>query len=455
MRLGIALVLAIAGVLLVPEAVSAEDGAARQSVRLKTGRTWRGRIGDVVTVEWRRGPRKVELTGTVTLISKAMLKVQPEGKASSDTVLVNAITSIRTVDASAIGDATPAPADAPSTPEEGDQDAPTETQQIDRSDATASASNVNEKGEVIRGGTGDKGIFILPMSGSVGKEFRPEEIIEIARQADERAERDGMGQVIVLDINSGGGLVAECRIIMDEVEKACERHTVVGWVDHAISAASMTTLMCDVVVFRQHGHTGGITMIRGNTSVSEGELEAWIRDLEKILAKKNRSKYWARPLVVSESLLSATKDPITGEVEWFPDLTGERIFSSPGQNLMFNADEAVEYGFAAGIANNPEELAKVLGLKNWELDGTGQELHDERYELRDKFLAAVRKDQYRLGLLGNSRGDIQKRIRIFQSWMTWWRKVPNQCRMNGLPPVAQIKEMIAEQRDALRRMSGG
>ncbi|MBG80060.1 MAG: hypothetical protein CMJ39_05025 [Phycisphaerae bacterium] len=444
MRFVVTLMIACLVILAGHAPVQAQDGAAeaRQSVRLKTGHTWRGRIGDIVEVHWKRGASRPSLTGRVEAIDRLYLKVLAEGAEAPQVILVDYITSLKTLERRDVDGGAQA----------SDQDSTPEPKKETAKQPAAASEDQPKTEEQKKSGKDGTGIFILPLSGTVGIEFRPEEIEKITAQADAR----GDGQVIVLEIDSGGGLVAEGLIIKEAIDEARKRHTLVAWIDHAISGASWTALCCDLIIFKQHGHTGGITIMRGNTMLTNpAEVEQWIKTIEDLLIEHNRPKHWGRPFVVHDTYLSATKDPDTGQVNWYPDQSGEKMFSVPGKNLMFNAPEAEEYGFSYGTANTPEQLAEILQLKEWELDGTGQEMHDERYELKERFMAAMQKDQYKLSTLGNSVADINKRIKIFQSWLGWWRKVPNQCRMNGVPPKEQIKKMIDDQKYLLRRMSGG
>ncbi|MEE2907838.1 MAG: hypothetical protein VX527_08390 [Planctomycetota bacterium] len=404
---------------------------ATQKITLDNGKSWRGHVGDQVTIEWRDGAAQPRMTGSLDLIARLYVKFTPNDTGKERVILLRSILSIESVD----------------TDDEAPQGSDAGKQGSDKSKAKDS------DGKTSGGDSADKtGLLILPLSGTVGIEFRPEEIEEITRQADER----GDGQVIVLEIDSGGGLVAEGMLIKEAIYDACERHTVVAWIDHAISGASWTALCCDVIVFKQHGHTGGITIMIGNKTAPDATVNAWIPEIEKLLREKGRSTYWAKPFVLEDSYLSATKDPDTGKVTWYPNLKGERIFSGPGQNLMFNADEAVEFGFAIGKANTHEELAEVLQLKNWELAGEGQELHDRRGELKEKLVDTIKKQMRELGRLGTTRSDMNKAIKILQSWLRWWKVAPNQCAMvAGLPKPEKIEELIEEMRYQLRQMAAG
>ena len=67
MRFAMMLMIACLVVLVSPASVEAQEGVAeaRQSIRLKDGRTWRGRVGDTVEIQWKRGPSRPSVTGRV------------------------------------------------------------------------------------------------------------------------------------------------------------------------------------------------------------------------------------------------------------------------------------------------------------------------------------------------------------------------------------------------------
>ena len=58
-------------------------------------------------------------------------------------------------------------------------------------------------------------VLYLPLEGGVGQEFRHQEIVKIGEYADELS--PGGGAIIVLKINSNGGLVAESIKINDTI----------------------------------------------------------------------------------------------------------------------------------------------------------------------------------------------------------------------------------------------
>ena len=403
-----------------------------QRISLPDNSSWRGRIGDEVVVVWKDGAAERTFTGNIRHISELYIKVASQAAGSERVIFVANIISLKNA-----GDGSSDNADVGKVVIQDKADETSDSKTTKASDSPDLSK---------------QGVFILPMTGMVGTEFRDEEIRKIVKQADAR----GQGQVIVLDINSGGGYVIESKIINSVIDDACERHTVVAWIEHAISAASNASLHCDQIIFRTTGHTGGITTIMGNAAVDDAQLEVRIKLLEDTLVKKNRPIEWGRCLVREDTFLSATKDPETGEVTWYDTLEGEKVFSHRGQNLVFSSQDAVEYGFAMGIADTPEEVAELLQLNEgeWELAGNGKELNEKWVTMGERFTRALKQDMAELRSLGGSRRDINKIIAIYKSWIAWHRKAPNWA-WQKIPTIAQLEKMIEDLKYQLRQMANG
>ena len=403
-----------------------------QRIQLPDNSSWRGKLGDHVTVVWKDGTAEPSMSGNIEHISDLYIKLNNDADGQTQVIFVANIISLKHAD-------------------DVSKSSDAEDEVVERTDDEDESTKTTKSDDPKSPDLSKQGVFILPMTGMVGTEFRDEEIREIVRQADER----GQGQIIVLAINSGGGYVIESTIINSVIDDACERHTVVAWIEHAISAASNASLHCDQIIFRTTGHTGGITTIMGNKAVSDQELEKRIKLLEQTLIKKNRPVEWGRCLVREDTFLSATKDPETGEITWYDTLEGEKVFSKRGQNLVFNALDAVEYGFAIGIADTPEEVAELLQLQDgeWELAGNGEELNEDWVTMGERFQRAIKQDMAELRNLGGTRSDINKMIKIYQSWIAWHRKAPNWA-WQRIPPIDQLKKMIADLKYQLTQMGG-
>jgi hypothetical protein len=297
--------------------------------------------------------------------------------------------------------------------------------------------------------------FLLPLTGMVGGDFRPEEIEAVAAQADEL----GPGQTIVLEINSGGGYVAEWQMIRDAIYEIQKRHRMVAWVLDGTSAAASTSLCCDVIVMKSRGHFGSITTLMGGPSAPIAyQVNSARENMQPMLRKAGRSPKLGIPFKTGEagalSLLSYTRDPETGDVTWYQNLEGEEIMNRNGQVLGFSATEAVHSGMAIGIADTKEELGLLLNQGGWREAGTGTKLHEDWLEIATRCKKAIAADNKERGKLGGSARDIRKQIKILKSWMRWWDRAANACMEVRIPSKKQLEQMIVqleEQLDAIQR----
>ena len=217
------------------------------------------------------------------------------------------------------------------------------------------------------------GVFFMPWEGPVGIEARHDEIKSIIAEAD----KYGPGQIIVLQINSPGGLVIEGDKIHETLKDVKQRHRVIAWIKEAISAAAFTSLHCDEIYFMQVGAMGSAVMFAGQTAISGGELDAWLEKFSEVAEIGGRDPIIARCMVTRTAMASYDKDAETGKVTIYPDMRGEFDISDDKNVLTLNSDNAIDCGYADGIANTTDELAVLLDLPEWhEVNDSGRRIHD-------------------------------------------------------------------------------
>ncbi|MHC4420357.1 MAG: Clp protease/crotonase-like domain-containing protein, partial [Planctomycetota bacterium] len=297
------------------------------------------------------------------------------------------------------------------------------------------------------------GVFVLPLKKMVGLEFRHEEMEELAKEAD----KYGDGQIIVLLIDSGGGSVVEMEKIHETLSEIKQRHRLVAWIKQAISAACSTAMHCDEIYFMTEGTAGAMTAFNSATGQAwKGEeLKEWMRRAGDWMEQGGRSRYIAEAMIHSPRLLSYDKDPDTGEVTFYNDLSGEVVLSDDGKNLVFNASLALDCGFSDGTADTEEHLAALLDLPAWhEKSDYGRKISEDWCELVEKGREECARLRARLGYLGTGSGDpvviIGKRIQIFEQMIRWQEKVPNMgCSGTS---TEQLKREIKELRKQLSDM---
>ena len=204
-----------------------------------------------------------------------------------------------------------------------------------------------------------KQVFILYQSGMVGVGLRAAEMAKVEKAAD----KFGPGQIIVLHINSGGGLVTEADEIDTVLNRIREKHRLVAWIEEAISAAAVTALHCREIYFEKVGSMGSATMFAGAKSIEGAQLDAWLRRISEIAEACGRNGHVAKCMVYSPLVVSYTRDPKTGKVTYFEDGSGEKMLSDAKDNLTLTAAQALDCGYSNGTANNEKELFELMQLQ--------------------------------------------------------------------------------------------
>ena len=178
--------------------------------------------------------------------------------------------------------------------------------------------------------------------------------------------------VVVIRVNSGGGLSLEMPKFQDLFESDYKpKFRTVAWIESAISAAAMSPWTIEEYYFFPQGSMGACTEFNmGNLKASTGiQLEQVLLRMEKASAWGKKDPRIMRSMQIQEPL-SVDVDE-NGEVHWRQDELGQVVLNPKGQVFTINANDAVKYKFAKGIAANKEELAKAMGLQ--EVEWVGQD----------------------------------------------------------------------------------
>jgi hypothetical protein len=429
--------------------VHAANGEAVK-VQLADGGTWRGSTGERVRVVYLDRSMRRTAEGTLARFSDGWLELTGDDGKRLPPIYNADVQSIERLE-----EAGQAPSPAGETDPVSDGE-PTDAEEgaAEGSSTDAPSPSENEDGE------GDESIrptFILPLTGMVGLEFRAEEIEAITAEADEL----GPGQTIVLEINSGGGYVAEWEMIRDSIYEAQKRHRVVAWVLDGTSAACSTSVACDVIVMKSSGHMGSVTTLMGAPSAPmEYQVREAERGMANVLRKAGRSPKLAVPFKTGDhpwkSLLSYTKDSETGDVTWFQSLEGDVIMNRPGQVLGFDARQAVDCGLAIGIADTKEELGQLLDQGGWREIGSGEEIHEKWNDTVKRCQKSIKFSLKEFGELGDDEEGLRKKIKIVEKWLRWYRdaaNVPTSMYHGGqFFGRKQLEQMLMIMKEQLREL---
>lgn len=174
-------------------------------------------------------------------------------------------------------------------------------------------------------------------------------------------EKDNV-DVVVVRINSGGGLLAEMAPFQNLYEKKYKpRFRTVGWVESAISCAAMSPYVLEEFYFMPEGNLGACTGWHGNLEAIKDEgLSDILYRMEQVSAMGKRDPKIMRAMQIQEPLSANIDD--NGNVTFFQDESGSIKVNAPKRILTLTADVAEKIKFSRGTAATKEELAKAMGL---------------------------------------------------------------------------------------------
>ncbi len=394
-------------------------------VRLKNGSRWRGELNDYVQLSLTQNGLQVQFEGHVTAVRDLYIKVEGEvaGRVGEKTIFKADILSMKTVE--------------------------NESEVM----AAATAAKPSRAG-MDAAGERELGVFVLPLGGMVGEGFRADEI----RKIGEHADTFGDGQIIVLIVDSHGGLASVMEDIHGSIVDLKKRHRVVAWIRTAISAAAAASLACDEIYFTTEGTLGAMTAYAGQTALQGEELQTWIRTARQFARNGGRDPVIAEAMIIHRALLSYDVDEETGDVTWYDTLEGEHVLSTTHQNLVFTASTATHSGFADGIADREDELAKLLKLPYWhEIDDYGREMAEDWIDTVDTAKKEIPRLIARRGYWKSSGSAVERigaLIQIDKELIRWINKAPDVTRLMGLskrPLEREIEELRKQLADMKRR----
>jgi hypothetical protein len=405
---------------------SAALAAQAVEIKLKDGSRWRGELNSTVQVTYMQQNVQVPLEGK--LIKVEPMYVVVDGKVAGNqkqvTIFRSDIISMTTVTAPVDGETPEAPTNAP------------------HSKPSESKPATKAKGDPTQ-----PGVFVLPLEGGVGETLRHEEIVKMTEYLDKNY---GPGQIVVFLISSNGGSVAETEKIGNAIREMRKRHRAVAWIDKAISAGCQTAMYCNEIYFMTTGTAGAVTAWNPGTGQSvKGEmLEKINEDFVRVAEENGYSRWIALSMKNNHYLCSYDKDPVTGEVTFYGDLSGQYVLSDANSNLCFNASNALHCGFSDGTADTPEQLAKLLNLPKWnEIDDYGRRLAKEWQRICEEAkteipLAAARYRYKNVGS-GDAMVVLGTRIQIIEDLIRWWNRCHNVAQQM-LPSKDDLEREVVE-----------
>ncbi|HZW10603.1 MAG TPA: hypothetical protein VFF69_11930 [Phycisphaerales bacterium] len=245
-----------------------------------------------------------------------------------------------------------------------ERDAPAEAAPIEAKPAPESAAKAQPRRP------GVPRAVVLTLEGTVGLEFAAKPLKDAIPMLEAQLGPAEDGErVVVLKVNSGGGLLLEIEHLHKVLEEEYKpRFRTVAWIESAISAAAMTSHILEEIYFMPQGNYGACTGYSGPlVAMKDRPLEEVLYMMEKVSAKGNHPIPIMRSMQIDEPLSANIGGD--GQVSWYNTDEGEFLVNPKGRILTFNANTATKFKFSKGTAATVDELAKLLGYQEVEWVG--------------------------------------------------------------------------------------
>ncbi len=264
--------------------------------------------------------------------------------------------------------------------------------------------------------------------------------------------------VLILTIDSGGGLLADVHPLSDVIHLELKPHfRVVAWIESAISAAAMTALNCEEIVMMPQGNIGGAVAYAGGRAAQGAQLQQ-ILALGQLLAERGK---WNPDMVIAMQMphdLSVDIDEENNTVIWYNHTNGEYPLNWANMDhhrniLTLNAAEAAKFRLASGICETKEEIVRHLGYTEWvevgqEAEARMQEYLDDTKRAEARLRELAIKYQSALGIAESMR-DRRERGR----WVGQARNNLNEIRsiVRRSPPMKRFNDLGIDLNDEFFR----
>lgn len=167
---------------------------------------------------------------------------------------------------------------------------------------------------------------------------------------------------ILIELNTYGGMVD----IADSIRTKIMNSPIPVYVfinNNAASAGALISIACDKIFMRNGATIGAATVVDQEGKVAPDKYQSYMRSIMRATAESHGKKRLVSDTSQTEVWV---RDPRIAEAMVDPSIKIEGIIDS-GKVLSFTANEAVQYGYCEGIAENIDEVLEKAQLKNAEL----------------------------------------------------------------------------------------
>ncbi|MBK7403663.1 MAG: hypothetical protein IPJ41_03255 [Phycisphaerales bacterium] len=215
---------------------------------------------------------------------------------------------------------------------------------------------------------------VITLEGEVGIQFASKPLEDMIPWLEQQ-----QVDIVVLKVNSGGGLLLEIPKMHKALyEEFKPRFRTVAWIESAISAAAMSSHVLEEIYFMKDGNYGACTGWHGALQLAdEFTTEKALAMMEDASAKGNHPKEIMHSMQLGFPL-SCNRDS-NGEFHWFNSDEGEYLVNPKDRILTFDSQQATQYKFSKGTADNLDELTRLLGYP--EVDWLGEHVPGEIFPI--------------------------------------------------------------------------
>lgn len=218
--------------------------------------------------------------------------------------------------------------------------------------------------------------YLAPLRGEVGTSMLAANLEKVLADAATRSPT-----VVVLQMDSPGGSVAEVERLVDAIQKYKKQMRIVVWVHKAISAAAITSFSVDDIYMKKGSVFGAATAFRVTRQGTAEEIEEKMQSAWRAMGR-SAAELGNHPSVLAEGMIDASIGIYLKREGGKPVLSaqespGASVVKRPGKLLTLTASEAVDCGLAKAMVDDLDSLGKALGFAGWTpCEGIGVALAD-------------------------------------------------------------------------------
>lgn len=249
--------------------------------------------------------------------------------------------------------------------------------------------------------------FEIPIKGVIGKEVvaaKLEEALKIGLKRE--------GTILVLSVDSPGGLVSETEKIIGLLSKHKKVRSI-AYIKKALSAAAIISLTCDEIYMHKDAHIGAATAIQVQggeyTAVDEKFQSVW-RSVGRHAAEiGGHSPLLAEAMIDKRMQLRLRMDGGKKIIERYDtmdwkDFDQGDIVTEKEKLLTLTAREAHKIGLSSGICTGVPGIGKVAaGLADWRSSSS------RGRSIMEKYAKDIKWAEHRLELKCN---DLEKSLKL-------------------------------------------